>query len=296
MRAMEREESPEARTFLSAPLQLVDVGSAQIAYRAIGAGPPLLLLHGWPLSGFTFRKLVPHLAPRFTCYLPDTPGAGESRWRDDHDFRFAGQAAAYARFVDALGLDRFALLGHDTGATIGRRLALDLGGRVEKLVLIGTEIPGHRPPFIPLYQKVTALPGAGASLRLLLRWRAFRRSSMGFGGCFHDLSLLDGEFHAHFVQPLCDSAWRMEGQIRYLRGIDWQLVDGLAERHREIRAPSLLIWGRDDPVFPVERARAMAAQLGDCRGFEVVDGARLLVHEERPEEVARRSLTLLAPG
>lgn len=287
------DESPEARAFFAEPLRFADAGSAEIAYRVFGAGPPLLCLHGWPLSGFTFRRLMPALAARFTCYLPDSPGAGETRVREGHDYRFAGQAACYARFADALGLSRFRLLAHDTGATIARQIALDLGARVQQLVLIDTEIPGHRPPFVPLYQKLTALPGAGASLRLLLRMRAFRRSSMGFGGCFEDPALLDGEFHHHFVRPLIEDPARMRGQIRYLRGIDWALVDGLAERHREIRAPVLLIWGRQDPIFPLARAEPMVAQLHDCRGLRAVDGARLFVHEERPAEVARHALELL---
>jgi pimeloyl-ACP methyl ester carboxylesterase len=287
------EQSPEARAFLAQPLRFADAGSAEIAYRIFGAGPPLLCLHGWPLSGFTFRRVLPALAARFTCYVPDSPGAGETRVRDGHDYRFAGQAACYGRFAAALGLDRFRLLAHDTGATIARQIALDLGARVQQLVLIGTEIPGHRPPFVPFFQKLTALPGAAWSMRQLLRLRAFRTSSMGFGGVFADPRLLDGEFHEHFVRPLIEDGARMRGQIRYLHGIDWQLVDGLAARHREIKAPVLLIWGRDDRTFPIERAEQMVAQLADCRGLRAVDDARLFVHEERPAEVARLALELL---
>jgi pimeloyl-ACP methyl ester carboxylesterase len=48
--------------------------TADIAYREIGSGPPLVLLHGWPLSGLTYRQLIPYLAGRFTCYAVDLPG------------------------------------------------------------------------------------------------------------------------------------------------------------------------------------------------------------------------------
>src|SRR5262245_58614658 len=99
--------SPDARAFLDAPLSFQDVGTAEIAYRKLGAGPPLLFIHGWPLSGFTFRHLLPRLSQSFTCIVPDSPGAGDTRSRGNHDFSFRGQAAAYARFVDRIGLGAF---------------------------------------------------------------------------------------------------------------------------------------------------------------------------------------------
>ncbi|HLL54827.1 MAG TPA: alpha/beta hydrolase [Myxococcaceae bacterium] len=286
--------SAEAAAFLSAPVSFQPVRNAEIAYRKFGSGKPLLLVHGWPLSGFTWRKLIPLLAQRFTCYAVDLPGAGETRWTAKTDFNFKGQAENLAAFVEGLGLSSCAVLAHDTGATISRQLALIAPERVERLVALGTEIPNHRPPWIPLYQKLTALPGAHLSFQLLMRSRAFLRSGMGFGGCFEDPRLLEGEFHEQFIQPLIDSGQRMQGQIRYLRGIDWALVDSLAERHAQIRCPVLLLWGEQDPVFPVERARQLVPQLPTCKGFELIPHARLFAHEEQPEPVARRTLEFLS--
>src|SRR5687768_925308 len=148
---MASDTTPAGAAYRAAALSFVDVGTAEIAYRRFGDGPPLVMIHGWPLSGFTYRHVIPRLARSFTCYAPDSPGAGDSRWRPDHDFPFHGQAQAYARFVDKLGLDRFALLAHDTGATIARELALIVGRRAERLVMINTEIPNHRPPWIQTF-------------------------------------------------------------------------------------------------------------------------------------------------
>ena len=278
----------------SKPPDFVDVGDARIAYRRVGAGRPLLLVHGWPLSSWSFRRVLPRLAERFSCYLPDTPGLGESEWSDDADFMFGAQAERLRRFADALDLPAYSVLAFDTGATLARQLTLIAPARVRRLVLLNTEIPGHRPPFIPLFQRTLGLPGSRLAMRQLLRSRALRRSSLGFGGCFCDLSLLDGEFHAGSVAPLLASPRRLEGARRYLGGIDWALVDGLAERHAEITAPVLFVWGEDDPTFPIERARPMAAQLADCRGFVAVPHARLLVHEEQPQAVADAALPFLS--
>jgi haloalkane dehalogenase len=273
--------------------ELLDVGASRIAWRRAGRGEPLVLIHGWPLSSESFRKVLPALAERFTCYLPDTPGLGETEWSDRTDFRFAGQAESLRRFTAALGLERYAILAFDTGATIARQIALTDASRVRRLVLLNTEMPGHRPPFIPLFQKTSGLPGSRAAMRTLLGSRALRRTRLGFGGTFVDLDLLDGEFARAFVAPLLADPRRLEGAIRYLRGIDWELVDGLAIRHREIAAPILLVWGEDDPTFPIARARAMAAGMPSCRGLVAVPGARLFVHEERPDAVTSAAIPFL---
>jgi pimeloyl-ACP methyl ester carboxylesterase len=280
----------DADRFNASPARFQDVGSAEINYRVFGAGPPVLFLHGWPLSGFTYRKVLPALATRFACYVVDLPGAGDTRWRDGTDFSFSGQAETLRRLLDALALSDVHVVAHDTGGTIARALALLGGGRLGKMVLIGTEIPGHRPPWIPLFQRLAGLPGARASFRLLLSSERFLHSPLAFGNCFVDKRLLRGEFREHFIRPLCASTHRLEGQLRYLRGIDWALVDRLGEDHRRITNPVLLLWGEKDTIFPPARARIIAEQLADCRGFEVVSGAKLLVHEEQPAAVAERVL------
>ncbi len=271
------------------PLFFLPLESAQVAYRKVGHGEPLLLVHGYPLSGLTFRYLVPFLTDHFTCYIPDLPGLGETRWNERTDFSSTGQAQTLLAFADALGLSTYAILAHNTGGTIARKLALIASNRLTQLVMLGTEIPGHRPPWIPLFQRI-ANPSNTLLVQTLLRSRAFRRSSAGFGGCFTDLSRIDGEFYDLFVAPLIASKIRTSGQIHYLKGIDWNLVDAFKTEHAKITVPTLLIWGEDDPVFPVREASRMVEQLPNCKGFETVPKAKLFVHEENPEAVARIAL------
>src|SRR6185503_9032667 len=233
-----------------------DVGDAEMAFRRVGTGPTLVLVHGWPLSSATWVNLVPLLAPHFTCILLDQAGAGETRTRPDTDFNFRGQARRLSAFLEAQAIDKAHILAQDTGATVARYAALTGGERIASLVLVNTEIPGHRPPFIQLYQKIMRLPGATAAFRVLLRSRTFVTSPMGFGGCFTDRARLDADFRARTIQPLLDQPERMAGIKSYLLGIDWGIVDDLAEGHGRIRVPVLLVWGEDDPTFPIERARA----------------------------------------
>jgi pimeloyl-ACP methyl ester carboxylesterase len=287
--------APHSAPALDGAPSFLDLGHSRVAYRQVGAGEPLLLVHGYPLHGMTFRHLVPTLARHFTCIVPDLPGLGETEWTGQTDFGFAGQATTLRQFVDRLGLASYAILAHDTGGTIARRLTTIDQARVTKLVLIGTEIPGHRPPWIGLFQKV-ANPKRTATFRILMRRRWFRHSGAAFGGCFHDRSLIDGAFHQLFIAPLLRSDERIRGQIHYLRGIDWAMVDAMRTEHARITIPTLLIWGALDPIFPVEEARAMARQLPNCQGLAIIPDAKLFVHEERPDEVPRVALEfLLAP-
>ena len=281
------------RFFFDSPVQTVDTGTARLPVRRFGTnGTPLLLVHGFPLSGFTWRKVLPELAQRYSCYVPDLPGMGDSEWTDATDFSFPGQGHTLKLLADRLGLQRYSVLAQDTGGTFARCLALEDGARIERLALINTEIPRHRPPWIPLYQFLMRVPGALPAFTVLLRSRVFLRSGMGFGGCFTDLRLIEGDFHEQVVEPLLRSAVRRDGMRRYLLGAMWEPVDALERDHARIAMPVRLIWGADDPTFPVEQARRMVRQLPNAQLTEI-RGARLLVHEEKPAETARVVLEFL---
>jgi pimeloyl-ACP methyl ester carboxylesterase len=282
--------------FLAQPVQFVPLANARIAYRKFGSGPALILLHGFPFSSLTYRHLVPHLQQHFTCYAVDTPGAGVSAWSDHYDFDFRSQSQSLRRFVDAIAVTSYSILGHDSGATLGRLLTLSDPGRVERLILINTEIPGHRPPWIPLYTAVGRVVWSTEFLRVLFRSRRYLRSRAAFGPVFFDRRLLDGDFEDCFLTPVLRNRAYREGLRRYLRGFDWTIVDDFRYAHSAIDAPVLMIWGADDPTFPVERAREMAFQFNPTARLTVIDNAKLLVHEERPDQVAAAITQFLYAG
>lgn len=280
--------------FRSAELERWTVDDAAIGVRRYGRGPALLFFHGFPVHGWTWRRLLPALAERFTCFVLDLPGLGDSDWSDTTDFRFTAQAHRIATLTEKLPMDRFSLIAHDTGATIARLVALETQGRTAKLALMNTEIPGHRPPWIPLYQKLSRMPGSGATFRRLLQSQLFVRSSLGLGEFFSDAARFDdpGALTA-YIDPLARSSRKTRGMLHYLRGIEWDVVDSLRTRHAEITAPVLLLWGEDDHTFPADRAEPMTAQFGGEARFVRIRGASLMPQEERPEIVLTHLLPFL---
>jgi haloacetate dehalogenase len=105
-----------------------------------GDGPPVLLLHGYPQTHVEWRKLAPELAKNHTLVIPDLRGYGDSGKPSDGDnhFNYSKRAMALdqVEVMEKLGFRQFAMVGHDRGARVGHRLALDHPDRLTKLVLM----------------------------------------------------------------------------------------------------------------------------------------------------------------
>lgn len=275
------------------PTRFVDVGTCELAYWREGEGPDLVLIHGWPLHSATWRGVLPHLAPHFTCHLLDLPGAGETRDTAETPKELDAHAAMVGRAIDDLGLDEYALMAHDSGAVVARLVARDHGRRVFGLVMGNTEIPNFRSMLIRMLI-LSGSTGLGRrTMPMVMRSPWLRRSRLGFGTCFDDPALIDGEFFAHFLEPVLASPERQERQMRIFEGFDWSLVDDLARIHGEITAPAQLLWGRGDPWFPLKAARQMTGQFGG--GCELVElPGKLFVHEEHPRKFAEAATEFLS--
>src|SRR5512133_108377 len=121
--------------------RFVDTGDVRLHAVIGGDGPPLLLVHGWPQTWYAWRLVMPTLAQDFRVIAVDQRGIGLSdRPTDGYDTgTLAGDLVA---LMDALGHQRFAMVGHDTGMWIGYALAADPTDRVAGLAVAPTPLPG----------------------------------------------------------------------------------------------------------------------------------------------------------
>ena len=113
-----------------------------MSYRRLGEGPLLVLLHGWPETSHCWRKIAPILARQFTVVAPDLRGYGAT---DKPTARQSSSAHGYSKrrmaqdireLVDALGYDRVQLVGHDRGARVAHRFALDHADVLDRLTVL----------------------------------------------------------------------------------------------------------------------------------------------------------------
>ncbi|MFZ4517683.1 MAG: alpha/beta fold hydrolase [Microthrixaceae bacterium] len=283
--------SDATELFRAPPDRYLDVGAGEVAHRVVGAGPDVLFVHGWPVSGATFRKLLPHLADHVTCHLIDLVSAGSSRFRADTPMSIDGHIRAVRRVVDLLGLRRVAVVGHDSGGMIARH-AMAGDERLAAMGLIDTEQSQGLSWRFRMFLAGRNAPGFGALFGKLAGSPRLRRNGFVLGDAFEDRSLLDGEFDEFFLRPLAEDRSRRDAAMKVLRSFDTRYVHELGELHRRIDAPVQLVWGDGDKFFPLEWARGMVSTFADAQ-LAVVAGAGLFAHEERPAEVADALLPVL---
>ncbi len=281
-----------ADLFRRAPERWIGVNDSEVAYRRVGQGPDVLFVHGWPASGATFRLLLPHLADQVTCHLIDLPGAGDSRFDEQSPLSVEHHIDSVKTVVGALGLDELAVVGHNSGGMIARH-ALVGDHRLRAMALINTEQPQGLGWRFKAFLAARNVPRFGQ----LLGWAAgrpvLRRNPFILGDAFHDASLLDGEFDEFFLQPLYRSPKHQKAAVRILRSFKQEHVEQLGAIHQRIHVPVRLVWGEEDPSFPVARAKEMVDTFPDA-AITTVANAGLFAHEERPAEVAAAMLPVLS--
>jgi haloacetate dehalogenase len=121
-------------------LEHVDLGEARLRVRHGGSGPPLLLLHGHPRTHTTWHRVAPRLAATHTVVCPDLRGYGESSGppttADHAPYSKRAMARDAVALMRSLGHERFAVAGHDRGAYVAQRTALDHPDAVEALAVL----------------------------------------------------------------------------------------------------------------------------------------------------------------
>jgi haloacetate dehalogenase len=125
---------------------IVDTAGATVHARSAGSGPPLLLLHGYPQTHVMWHRVAPKLAERFTVVVPDLRGYGDSSCPPSDPQRFTYSKRAMANdnveLMESFGFEDFRVVGHDRGARVAYRMALDYPDRINRLAVLDI-IPTH---------------------------------------------------------------------------------------------------------------------------------------------------------
>jgi pimeloyl-ACP methyl ester carboxylesterase len=270
--------------------RFVEAGRLRMHVAETGAGEPLLMLHGWPQHWYVWRHVIPRLAPHARLICPDLRGFG---WSDvpRGGYDRENMARDVLRLMDALGLERVRLAGHDWGGWIGFILCLRHPERFERFLAAGIAPPwpsGDPPRLADLgrlvYQLPLSTPGLGS--------RAGRRlAALGLRGAG-----LSADEVAAFVSRLGGERGRAT-ELLYRTFLLRELGRVAAGRYsaQSLRVPTVLLLGDRDPVIPVASVERQVA-LSEAVELEPVSDAGHFVADERPGLVAGRALGFLLGG
>ncbi|MEL7210121.1 MAG: alpha/beta fold hydrolase, partial [Actinomycetota bacterium] len=216
-------QADAAALFRAEPTGFIDVGDSEVAHRRVGTGPDVLFVHGWPVTGATYRRLLPHLVDHVTCHVVDLPGAGDSRFGPDSPLGIDVHIDSVGRIVDALELESVAVVGHDSGGMIARH-AMAGDERLRSMGLIDTEQSRGLSLRFRQFLAARNLPGFGRAFGWIAGQPRLRRNKFVLGDAFVDRSLLDGEFAEFFLDPLHGSPAHLEAAVRILHTFEDRYV------------------------------------------------------------------------
>ncbi len=253
----------------------------RVAYTDAGEGEPVILLHGIPTWSFLYREVIPILAHEHRVLAPDLLGHGYSDRRDRFDRSLRAQTSMILRFMDALGIERATIVGHDTGGGVALILGIEHPDRVKRLVLSNIVAYDSWP-----VDDMISLGDPTWRNRTAAEVAAFVAS--GFGGGLHDPHRLTEEFERGIVAPYADE----EGKISLIRNasaLNTNHTMALVDRHKDIMAPTLVLWGVQDPMQTINDGERLAREIPTAR-LKRMENSSHWLQQDAPEAFAREVL------
>lgn len=264
---------------------LISVDGRPVHVAQRGAGEPLVLLHGFGGSTYSWRLVVPQLSERYRVVAMDLNGFGYSeRPRSLTEYTVQGQLATVLAVLGSLGIERAHVAGHSYGGALALHLAHRHPERLLSLILIDSAGPEY--PRIRRYP----LAGVPPLITPLMRTLGLRRDRIGerLRASVADDSVVTDELLDAYLDRL-----RIEGAVRAYRGLSAPgLEDAGPVPYAELDLPVLVVWGAEDDLIAPQQGREAALQMPRSQ-FVVLDSVGHLPMEESPAELAREMLRFL---
>lgn len=274
---------------LSAHKRHVEIAGVPVAYLDEGEGEPLLLLHGCPFHAYEWREAIPRLAQRFRVIAPDLLGLGDTEVTLADDYRLPRDAEMVCGLLDALGIDKAHVVGHDHGGATCLLLMGAAPERLRSVVLTNIEAYDGWPSAEErVYLKLIVHPLTSPLVWVVLHSRRVRRRIFAIAA--HRQAALTDDVLDAFVQPHIATPARWQ---RLRRFFAWQLdpdhrrvtIDAVAGM-RTFTKPTLILWGRHDVNFGETIAQRLLNDIPGAKRLEWMENSGHLPMLEEPDAYA----------
>ncbi|MGE0215248.1 alpha/beta fold hydrolase [Mycolicibacterium sp.] len=265
-------------------LKYLDLHGDRVAYRDVGSGDEvLLLIHGMAGSSETWRAVIPQLSKRYRVVAPDLLGHGESA-KPRSDYSLGAFAVWLRDLLDELGIARATVIGQSLGGGVAMQFVYQHPDYCQRLVLISSGGLGQD---VGWTLRLLSAPGAELLMPVIAPPPVIRAGNKlrSWLSAVSIQSPRGAEMWSAY-SSLSDSPTR-QAFLRTLRSVvDYrgQAVSALNRLHLTSELPTMVIWGDQDRIIPVEHGYALAEVRPNSR-LEVLPGVGHFPHVEKPNEV-----------
>lgn len=263
-----------------------------------GDGPPVILLHGFPETGYAWRFQIPVLAERYRVIVPDLRGYGETE-KPATGYDKRNMALDIRELMRELNIGKVALVGHDRGARVATRFAKDFPDLLDRLVVmdnVPTRVVSRdldakiaQAYWFFLFHLVPDLPEALIAGREHIWLRHF------FSDWCHDPQTITGEAFDTYVKAY-QAPGAVRGAMADYRANATDVAQDEEDADTRISVPTMSLWGADflavGKLFDMPK---VWAEMADDLETHTIEQCGHLPQEERPEEVNALLLKFLAP-
>ncbi|WP_416150382.1 alpha/beta fold hydrolase [Salipaludibacillus sp. HK11] len=237
--------------------------------------PPILLLHGFLSSTYTFNLIIPILQQNFSVIAIDLPGFGRSEKSQSFIYSYRNYACFIEKCADYFNLDELYVAGHSMGGQIALHMVEIMPERINGIVLLGSS--GYLKKSKKVWIYSSYLPFFDRFISLYIQRVGVVN---GMKNVLYNSSLVTDKHIEEFGKPLAEKNFYkvLARLLRYREG------DLTSEQLNKISLPVLLLWGKEDRVVPVHIGNRLAKDLQQAK-LVIFDQTGHLLTEERPNEV-----------
>ncbi len=256
-------------------------GPLRLAAIEMGHGRPILLLHGFATSSYTWHSIIPELAKDHRVIAIDLRGFGASDKPLDEHYSIQDQTEAVQAFIEQENLRDLTVIGHSFGGGITLSLALNAEQqrkpRIRNIVLIDTI--AYRQP-LPIFFKLLQIPMVGDLGMTLVPPEI--QAEQGLRVAYYDRDKISGQDIAEYASTLYSPAAK-HALTKTIEQMVPDNIDELALRYRTIKMPALILWCEQDKVVPVVLGERLHDNMGSSE-LAIFTHCGHMPQEEKPQD------------